>query len=592
MTQENGKWISPVLSQLILNTPKTPDNFDWKRFQAKRYSYSSHLVQVFECSDLKVEQTLFFPSPHSAFVKTELKNLSERTFHFAPLWTGNIFLDSIALDTVKGEIHLASPKSPAVGIIKVHGELAQPSLSSDTSYALNLLAFDLEQGESRTFLISQTFLFPEYDKANEMALLSSVTDDFDATLEARIKEKEGQIKQLESRLDSSWQDEAYHHLLRKTLLTLQNNWRIPAGELSHAGLFPSYHYVWFHGFWAWDSWKHAVALAQFAPELAKEQVRAMYAFMEKDGFIADCVYRDTRIEAHNIRNTKPPLSAWAIWKIFEQDQDVSFLNEMYASVVLQHEWWYNYRDHDQDGLCEYGSTDGTLIAAKWESGMDNGIRFDSSKLLENGKFAFSLDQESVDLNSYLYAEKGYLVKMAELLGKQEEEARFGQQAEALKQKITQQFFDPASGWFYDTNLEGSEFISDMGCEGWIPLWAGVATPEQAQAVRENVLDPTKFNGKVPLQTVSADHPLFKPDGGYWRGPVWLDQSYFGIRGLHNYGFHEDAYQLTHKLIHNAEGVLEPGPAIRENYHPVTGEGLECHNFSWSAAHYLLLLLNE
>lgn len=33
-------------------------------------------------------------------------------------------------------------------------------------------------------------------------------------------------------------------------------------------------------------------------------------------------------------------------------------------------------------MCEYGSTDGTLEAAAWESGMDNAIRFDDAKMLK------------------------------------------------------------------------------------------------------------------------------------------------------------------------------------------------------------------
>jgi len=54
----------------------------------------------------------------------------------------------------------------------------------------------------------------------------------------------------------------------------------------------------------------------------------------------------------------------------------------------------------------------------------------------------------------------------------------------------------------------------------------------------------------------------------------------------------NAYTATYKLIHNVEGVLNKGTPIRENYNPITGKGLEAENFSWSAAHYLLLLLNE
>ena len=68
-----------------------------------------------------------------------------------------------------------------------------------------------------------------------------------------------------------------------------------------------------------------------------------------------------------------------------------------------------------------------------------------------------------------------------------------------------------------------------------------------------------------MPTLAANHPKFKPEGGYWRGPIWLDQSYFGINGLEKYGYTNEANQLAHKLIHNADGVLEKGKAIRENY---------------------------
>ncbi|MEO0337754.1 MAG: trehalase family glycosidase, partial [Bacteroidota bacterium] len=351
-------------------------------------------------------------------------------------------------------------------------------------------------------------------------------------------------------------------------------------------------YIWFNGFWAWDSWKHAASLAHYDAELAKDQIKQMYAFQEPNGFIPDCVFRDTAIENHNYRDTKPPLSAWAVWEIYEQEGDIVFLEEMYPKIKSQHDWWYTYRDHDQDGLCEYGSTDGSLIAAKWESGMDNAVRFDSSALLRNSEDAYSLNQESVDLNAYLYAEKGHLENMAKKLDKSNDIKRWQSEASSLKSKIQTQFFDDETSWFYDTSIDGNDLIKVKGCEGWIPLWAGAATQAQAESVKANVLDQNQFNTKVPLPTLVANHPSSKPAGGYWRGPTWLDQAYFGVKGLQRYGFQKEAQDLAYKLIHNAEGVLELGPPIRENYHPITGQGFESQNFSWSAAHYLLLLIDE
>lgn len=86
---------------------------------------------------------------------------------------------------------------------------------------------------------------------------------------------------------------------------------------------------------------------------------------------------------------------------------------MYPQLMSYYKWWYAKRDHDRNGMCEYGSTDGTLEAAAWESGMDNAIRFDDVEMLANDGYddAWSMNQESVDLNAYLAHECGFLKKV-------------------------------------------------------------------------------------------------------------------------------------------------------------------------------------
>jgi putative isomerase len=224
--------------------------------------------------------------------------------------------------------------------------------------------------------------------------------------------------------------------------------------------------------------------------------------------------------------------------------------------------------------------------------MDNAIRFDDSKILKNSERAYSLDQESVDLNAYLYAEKLYLAFLAESLHKTEEAQLYKDDAIRLKKRIQDQFYDEEDGWFYDTNLEGTSFIKGAGSDGWTALWANAATQMQAETIKVKMMDPAKFYTKVPFQTMSKDHPKFDPLDGYWRGPNWLDQAYFGVKGLRNYGFNEDADKATMQLLSGANGLLGKGEPIFENYHPVTGEGLNAKNFSWSAAHIIMLLSNE
>ena len=585
MTQQNGVWLTTSFSDLTINEK---DNDPIALRNEKKNAYSSHLEQRFNATNINVLQTLVFKNGHTALIKTSIKNTSNKNIYLELSWGHSpILADGISFELNSNQLQINSTKTSAIGFLNFSDDVKVNLIDQRHYQALSNIS--LAPNESKEIVISQSFIFPEYDWLKEKKLISETN--FDELLSSRKSEKDQQLKHLIENRKNIFIDSVYAKVLAKAQLTLQNNWRIPAGEIKHEGLFPSYHYKWFNGFWSWDSWKHSVGLSFYDTDLAKKQLKLMFEFQNEDGFVADCVYRDTSIEAHNYRDTKPPLAAWAVVKIFEKDKDVDFLKYMYPKLKKYHEWWYLKRDHDQDGLCEYGSTDGSLVAAKWESGMDNAIRFDHSKIVKNSEGAFSLNQESVDLNAYLYAEKLFLAEISQILENKDVDG-YLKQAEKLKKVIQNQFYDEKDGWFYDTNLDGDKFIKGAGSEGWTALWANAATIEQAEAVKNSMMDPMKFYTNVPFQTMSAAHPKFDPLKGYWRGPNWLDQAYFGVKGLQNYGYNKEANEATLQILKGAQGLLEEGKAIRENYHPITGEGLHAKNFSWSAAHIIMLLMDK
>lgn len=589
MTEQNGVWLSPSFVSLQLTDENKNEAINWKNTLVNQSSYNSHLEQQFQNEKVNVKQQLVYLSGHSVLQKTSITNKTGKTITLYPSYNASLFLNDLKLSDENKTLKIVSSKSKAIGYIQFLNSNPAIEITKE-GYKAQTEKLTLKPNETKDIVVSQTFIFPQYSWQKEKETIAKTT--FNTLLNNTQKEKENLLAQLIAKKKAIYKDNIYSDLIAKLELTLQNNTRIAAEGLKHGGLFPSYNYEWFHGFWAWDSWKHAAAVANYDAELAKNQMRALFDYQEPNGFIPDCVYRNNLIEENNYRNTKAPLAAWAIWQIYEKTKDADFLKEFYPKLKLYHNWWYKERDHDQDGLCEFGSTDGTLIAGKWESGMDNAVRFDDSKILKNGEKAFSLDQESVDLNSFLYAEKNYLSKMAQVLKLTKESKDWQEESTALKTKIQTQFWDASTGWFYDTTIDGKSLIKIMGCEGYLPIWAEVATPEQTKLMKENMLNPAIFNTFVPLPTLAANHPKFKPEGGYWRGPIWLDQSYFGINGLEKYGYTNEANQLAHKLIHNADGVLDKGTSIRENYQPLTGKGLEAYNFSWSAAHYLMLLLED
>lgn len=371
----------------------------------------------------------------------------------------------------------------------------------------------------------------------------------------------------------------YDRIAVKAVTTLISNWRARRGGLLHEGIIPSHAVGYFVGFWAWDSWRFSAGTAKFDPELAKNNIRAMFDYQQPDGMIIDCIYTDP--SENNARDSKPPLVCWAVDEIFTHTGDTTFVAEMYPQLLSYYKWWYKKRDHNQNGMCEYGSTDGTLEAAAWESGMDNAIRFDNAVMLRNNGAddAWSMDQESVDLNAYLALECKLLKKFAGLLNTTFDGPDY-------TKEVADYFFDKNINFFCDRRLKDGSFIEEPGCEAYTPLWTKIATQEQVDSMLPILQDTAKFSTYIPFPTIAADNPKYNPRG-YWRGPIWLDQTYFAIRGLRNYGYNKLADEYTLQVFDRLSGLKEGAP-IHENYGTHTGERLKAPHFSWSSSHLLML----
>lgn len=374
----------------------------------------------------------------------------------------------------------------------------------------------------------------------------------------------------------------YDRIAVKAMTTLMSNWRTRRGGLLHEGIIPSHAVGYFIGFWAWDSWRFSAALAKINPELAKNNIRAMFDYQQPDGMIIDCIYTDP--SENNARDSKPPLISWAVNEIFTQNNDTAFVKEMYPQLLSYYKWWYNKRDHDANGMCEYGSTDGTLEAAAWESGMDNAIRFDDATMLKNNPYddAWSMNQESIDLNSYLAYEARLLKNFSNIIDVEFDSVDYSDQ-------VAENFFDNEHNFFFDKRLSDNSFIREYGCEAYTPLWTQVATPEQVEKMIPILTDTTKFSTYIPFPTIAADNPKYNPKG-YWRGPIWLDQTYFAIKGLRNYGYHKLADEYTLQVFDRLQGLKCDAP-IHENYGTHTGERLKAPHFSWSASHLIMLYMD-
>lgn len=568
-----GQWLANSLCQL--NVSADGSHFDLSQAKVTQHYYPGLLYQSYELKGLLIEQRLIFVSNRSARVNTRIRNQSTESKKVMVFFAGRVLMDASLQSTSSG-VDIFPAKGENSFTIQFE-ELQQVEVSNK-SYSTKPQEYSLESGASISLTQTQSFFLTRAEVKPPADQLM-----FDEELKQNEDRWNAYLNSYFSRTPKLSPDQ--QRLAVKSIVTLITNWRSAGKDLLHDGVFPSVNYQGFYGVWSWDSWKQASGIALFHSALAQDNIRCMFDYMDVYGMVADCIYSEK--DENNWRDTKPPLAAWAVWNVYQQTKDDRFLKELYSMLVRYHAWWYANRDHDGNGLCEYGSTDGTRIAAAWESGMDNAVRFDSAMMMKNNDHAWSLNQESVDLNAYLYAEKLYLANIASQI-KNTDHDRWKSEAEALKTLIQKSFFNKAKGYYYDKRLGSNELITIEGPEAWICLWAGIATPAQARAVKKRMMNTKNFNTLVPLPTLTAGHPMFDPMKGYWRGPVWLDQFYFGIEGLNRYGSKKEGTILSQKLFTHAEGLLTDG-AICENYHPITGKCLNAKNFSWSAAHLLLLM---
>lgn len=598
MVMTGKGWVAKSLAQPMLMVDGQV--YDLARNMQTVEYLPGKLVQVIKDSRLKFETELCFSTSRTAFVRSVITNLSDKPLNLSLVWQGGVFEKTAQLEANGKEVSIHYPfysrrrgetqtyLSDEVNMTLCFRTAEKVSVvEKDSLQAVEKAGWVLQPGSQYQSEYTQTLTLKgenikaELDKIKTMAV--------DECFAENSRQWNQKLEQVLSASSPYMKENMYRRIAVKAMITLNSNQRSAGGDLLRSCSFPSYN-GFVGGCWSWDAWQIASGNVFYNPEGAKGDMLALFDYQAENGMVPD--YISINKSRNNWRDSKPPVASWGAMNVYKATGDRRFLEDIFDKLYKFHQWWYAERDHDQNGICEYGSTDGTLIAAAWESGMDNGVRFDNTQMLKNeAENAWSMNQENICLNSFLYVDKMTLAEMADILGKKNLSEQLKKEAEFIKKYVQEKMFDPETGFFYDIRLQTGELVKVMGAEGWLPLWAGIATAEQAERVKNIMMDETHFNSYLPLGTLDISHPALRPVRGYWRGPVWFNQVYFGITGLQRYGYTQEANFLTRKFMAHAQGLATDGP-IHENYNPLTGETLNAPNFGWSSALILKLLLQK
>ncbi len=218
-----------------------------------------------------------------------------------------------------------------------------------------------------------------------------------------------------------------------------------------------------------------------------------------------------------------------------------------------------------------------------ESGFDVSFRF--------GPFGAATHHYApVCLNSLLYKTEKDMEQISLWLGHSEDAKKWNQRAEERKKLITQYLWNDEQGQFFDFNFVTKRMSRYQYASTFYPLWAGLATPEQAKAVVGN-LKVFERPGGLPMSTQET--------GAQWDLPYgWGNIEMLAIDGLRRYGYNADADRVSYEFLSTVAENFRRDGTIKEKYNVVTrsseahvdlGYEMNVVGFGWTNAAFLELL---
>jgi putative isomerase len=334
----------------------------------------------------------------------------------------------------------------------------------------------------------------------------------------------------------------------------------PGGALTRPAIYMSK--AWMNAVWAWDNCFNALAVVKADPALAWDQLRLFFDHQEPLGMLPDAINDLEPVYGFN----KPPVYGWAILKLIQaqgEKKALPYLNEIYKPLSSLTEWWYTYRDFDGDGIPQYHHGN--------DSGWDNATVFDQG-----------CPTEGVDLAAFLVLQCEALSHIAALLDHRKAARRWYERAQTqldclLNLQVKKgHFFSPRDG---ASTAPGTHSLLNT-----IPILLGERLPVKVRSNLIKDLSPEgPFLTPYGLASEAPSSPLYIPDG-YWRGPIWAPATYLIYDGLVSVGKTDLADTIAERFCN----MCLRSPGFWENYDALTGQGLRCPGYSWTASVFLLL----
>ncbi len=315
-------------------------------------------------------------------------------------------------------------------------------------------------------------------------------------------------------------------------------------------------YCYGPAFGHWDIVHAALDTLPWEPNHARHQILNNLAAQQPDGLVPGSIYLAKPTPFFQRDSGHPPLWPIAVDDYTSLTGDTSLRDSCLDPLLRQIRWFEKYRSSTEGG---FFYTD--ILNRTWESGIDEGIRFDSAV---NGPHT------CIDATSHVCALYGIAARWTRCVRR--DASYWEKHYRCLRRLISSRLFSPATGFFHDIWSVHSP-SPPLALEGMWPVVLGQATPAQAKAVfSKNLAHPDRFFTPHPLASVARHDPSFELR--MWRGPSWNSMTYWAARGAVHYKQFSLAKKLLEGSLDQSARVFSDTGTIWEFYHPFGGDPRE------------------
>jgi alpha,alpha-trehalase len=222
------------------------------------------------------------------------------------------------------------------------------------------------------------------------------------------------------------------------------------------------------------------------------------------------------------------------------------------------------------------------------AGAESGWDF-SSRWLKDTMHLYTIETTNlvpVDLNSLLYRYEQILADAAKASGKNVQANIYAENALRRKTAILKYCWDEQAEFFFDYNFKTAKHSDKWTLAGVMPLFCAIATPDQAEAVKNRVRQYFLRDGGVVTTTNKTGQQWDAPNG-------WAPLQFITVKGLMNYGHDEMAGTIAERWMAVNEKVFKATGKMMEKYNVEDtsletggGEYPNQDGFGWTNGVYL------